>query len=151
MYAIRGAALSKTHRIPSGQVSLEGELRVPEGAAGVVLFAHGSGSSRHSPRNQFVAGTIREEGVGTLLFDLLTPEEAERIAISVGITPSDHLRHTVNAPTRLWLKQTNHAADEALEIESTDGTKTLLRFRSAMPAEMVDGLVSAQELRQGVK
>jgi dienelactone hydrolase len=56
-------------------VDLEGELRVPEGATGVVLFAHGSGSSRHSPRNQFVARTIREGGVGTLLFDLLTREE----------------------------------------------------------------------------
>ena len=50
-------------------------LSVPVGATGVVLFAHGSGSSRHSPRNQFVARTIREAGVGTLLFDLLTQEE----------------------------------------------------------------------------
>lgn len=62
-------------RIPSGQVELEGELSVPLNATGVVLFAHGSGSSRHSPRNQFVARTIREAGVGTLLFDLLTQQE----------------------------------------------------------------------------
>src|SRR2546425_13102319 len=48
---------------------------MPDGAQGVVLFAHGSGSGRHSPRNQFVARTIREAGVGTLLFDLLTKEE----------------------------------------------------------------------------
>jgi dienelactone hydrolase len=54
---------------------LEGELSVPVDATGVVLFAHGSGSSRHSPRNQFVARTIREAGVGTLLFDLLTQAE----------------------------------------------------------------------------
>jgi pimeloyl-ACP methyl ester carboxylesterase len=54
---------------------LDGELTVPRGATGVVLFAHGSGSSRHSPRNQFVARTIREVGVGTLLFDLLTKQE----------------------------------------------------------------------------
>ncbi len=71
----RATALSNTHRIPTGHFSLEGELHVPEGASGVVLFAHGSGSSRKSPRNQFVARTIREAGVGTLLFDLLTPEE----------------------------------------------------------------------------
>src|SRR6266496_6432095 len=71
----RATALSNTHRIPTGHFSLEGELHVPEGATGVVLFAHGSGSSRHSPRNQFVARTIREAGVGTLLFDLLTREE----------------------------------------------------------------------------
>jgi dienelactone hydrolase len=61
--------------IPSGDAVLAGELNVPAGAQGVVLFAHGSGSSRHSPRNQFVARTIREAGVGTLLFDLLTREE----------------------------------------------------------------------------
>src|SRR5213080_3975768 len=68
-------APSRTAQIPSGQVLLEGELLVPVSATGVVLFAHGSGSSRHSPRNQFVARTIREAGVGTLLFDLLTQEE----------------------------------------------------------------------------
>jgi len=54
---------------------LEGELQVPVGATGVVLFAHGSGSSRHSSRNQFVARTIREARIGTLLFDLLTQQE----------------------------------------------------------------------------
>jgi dienelactone hydrolase len=70
-----GTARSRVEQIPSGQIMLEGELSVPEGAAGVVLFAHGSGSSRHSKRNQFVARTIREVGVGTLLFDLLTQEE----------------------------------------------------------------------------
>jgi putative phosphoribosyl transferase len=64
-------AQSRTEQIPSGQILLEGELLVPAGANGVVLFAHGSGSSRHSPRNQFVARTIREAGAGTLLFDLL--------------------------------------------------------------------------------
>ncbi len=62
-------------RIPAGRAQLEGELTVPAGAPGVVLFAHGSGSSRHSPRNQFVARVIREAGCGTLLFDLLTREE----------------------------------------------------------------------------
>ncbi|HKZ81201.1 MAG TPA: dienelactone hydrolase family protein [Pyrinomonadaceae bacterium] len=67
--------LEQAVNIPSGNVNLEGELKVPQGANGVVLFAHGSGSSRHSPRNQYVARTIRESGVGTLLFDLLTKEE----------------------------------------------------------------------------
>lgn len=62
-------------QIQSGSVTLPGELILPEDAQSVVLFAHGSGSSRHSPRNQFVARTIREAGVGTLLFDLLTKEE----------------------------------------------------------------------------
>lgn len=61
--------------IQSGQVLLSGELTIPSSAPGVVLFAHGSGSSRHSPRNQFVARTIRKAGLGTLLFDLLTRDE----------------------------------------------------------------------------
>jgi putative phosphoribosyl transferase len=62
-------------QIPAGSVILSGELNVPENAGGIVLFAHGSGSSRHSVRNQFVARVIREARVGTLLFDLLTPQE----------------------------------------------------------------------------
>jgi putative phosphoribosyl transferase len=62
-------------RIAAGKAMLEGELIVPANAIGIVLFAHGSGSSRHSPRNQYVARVIRESGVGTLLFDLLTREE----------------------------------------------------------------------------
>jgi dienelactone hydrolase len=67
--------VDETIYIPSGRIQLEGELKLPKGAAGIVLFAHGSGSSRHSPRNQYVARVIREAGVGTLLFDLLTKEE----------------------------------------------------------------------------
>ena len=63
-----------TH-IPAGPVTLEGMLEIPDRAVGLVLFAHGSGSSRHSPRNNFVAGALRAAGVGTLLMDLLTPEE----------------------------------------------------------------------------
>src|SRR5205807_7747240 len=66
---------AKDVEIPAGGVWLRGELHVPDRATGVVLFAHGSGSSRHSPRNQFVARTIRDAGVGTLLFDLLTRDE----------------------------------------------------------------------------
>ncbi|MFC7095794.1 dienelactone hydrolase family protein [Halobaculum marinum] len=56
-------------------VRLEGELVVPGGATGLVVFAHGSGSSRHSPRNNAVASVLRDHGLGTLLFDLLTEEE----------------------------------------------------------------------------
>ena len=62
--------------IDAGDAQLEGELIVPPNATGLVLFAHGSGSSRHSPRNRAVAETIREHGIGTLLFDLLTQHEA---------------------------------------------------------------------------
>jgi putative phosphoribosyl transferase len=65
-------------QIPAGRSVLSGSLTIPENAVALVLFAHGSGSSRHSPRNQFVAGTLNRAGLGTLLFDLLTPEEEAR-------------------------------------------------------------------------
>jgi len=61
--------------IPAGTATIEGMLEIPDHAVGLVLFAHGSGSSRHSPRNNYVAGVLRQAGVGTLLMDLLTPEE----------------------------------------------------------------------------
>lgn len=61
--------------IPVGDATLDGELQIPQKATGIVLFAHGSGSSRLSPRNQYVARVLHEAGLGTLLFDLLTREE----------------------------------------------------------------------------
>ena len=61
--------------IPVGRVRLNGDLTIPANAQGVVLFAHGSGSSRLSPRNRYVAGMLQESGMATLLFDLLTPDE----------------------------------------------------------------------------
>jgi hypothetical protein len=63
----------------------------------------------------------------------------QTIAISLGRTPEDHVTHTITEPTRLWLELTALGANAALEIESVDDVKTLLRFRSALPAEMVDG------------
>jgi len=63
-------------RIPTAQgATLDGDLALPPGASGIVLFAHGSGSGRHSPRNQAVAASLRGRGLGTLLMDLLTREE----------------------------------------------------------------------------
>jgi putative phosphoribosyl transferase len=61
--------------IAAGPTSFDGNLTIADGATGLILFAHGSGSSRHSPRNQFVARTLNDSGIATLLFDLLTPEE----------------------------------------------------------------------------
>jgi putative phosphoribosyl transferase len=61
--------------IDAGKVELEGTLGLPQAASGIVLFAHGSGSSRHSPRNRYVAQALQSQGIGTLLFDLLTREE----------------------------------------------------------------------------
>ena len=62
-------------RIPAGRATLDGNLTIVDQAKRLILFAHGSGSSRHSPRNQFVARTLNDAGLATLLFDLLTPEE----------------------------------------------------------------------------
>ena len=62
-------------QIQAGRAILPGNLTIPENAVALVLFAHGSGSSRHSPRNKFVARTLHDAGLATLLFDLLTPEE----------------------------------------------------------------------------
>lgn len=61
--------------IPDGNATLTGSLIIPDHAQGIVLFAHGSGSSRLSPRNTFVAEVLQQRGFGTLLMDLLTPEE----------------------------------------------------------------------------
>jgi putative phosphoribosyl transferase len=62
-------------RIPTNRVVLDGDLVTPPDARGMVLFAHGSGSSRHSPRNRYVAEVLQEGGFATLLMDLLTPSE----------------------------------------------------------------------------
>jgi putative phosphoribosyl transferase len=62
-------------RVLAGRVELAGHLTIPEHPTGVVVFAHGSGSSRHSPRNRYVASVLNRAGLGTLLFDLLTPDE----------------------------------------------------------------------------
>jgi putative phosphoribosyl transferase len=85
-------------------VTLEGDLIVPPGASGVVLFAHGSGSSRHSSRNRYVASVLQDAGLGTLLIDLLTADE-ERIDMVTG-----HLRFDIDLLARrltgatAWLK-----------------------------------------------
>jgi putative phosphoribosyl transferase len=69
-------------RIPTSGVALDGDVVLPTGARGLVLFAHGSGSSRKSPRNRWVAEQLHAGGFGTLLFDLLTLEEERRDAVT---------------------------------------------------------------------
>jgi putative phosphoribosyl transferase len=64
-------------RVSAGPVTLDGNLGIPDETRGIVLFAHGSGSGRHSPRNRYVAQALRGAGLATLLIDLLTPEEEE--------------------------------------------------------------------------
>jgi hypothetical protein len=75
-------------RIPIGPATLEGDLEIPEGARAVVLFAHGSGSSRHSLRNRYVARVLRDAGLATLLLDLLTGDE-EAVDMETGLLRFD--------------------------------------------------------------
>jgi dienelactone hydrolase len=87
-------------QIPSDKVILQGELIVPQDLRGIVLFAHGSGSSRHSPRNKYVARILQNAGIATLLFDLLNDEE-ELLDRETG-----HLRFNID----LLAKRLRHAA-----------------------------------------
>ena len=94
-------------QIPAGRAVLSGNLTIPQKAIAIVLFAHGSGSSRHSPRNQFVARTLNDAGLATLLFDLLTQEEeatdmyTREHRFDIGLL-AERLVHA-----RTWSKQQN--------------------------------------------
>jgi len=117
-------------RIPAGGVELEGALAVPDDAPGIVLFAHGSGSSRHSPRNNYVAGVLREHGVGTLLFDLLTEAEDVDRATRFDV---DLLTERLLAATA-WLRGREEAADRRLGFfGSSTGAAAALRAAAESP------------------
>jgi dienelactone hydrolase len=88
-------------QIPINSITLEGNLTIPEGAKGIVVFAHGSGSSRFSSRNRYVAQELQKEGLGTLLFDLLTAEE-ERIDMVTA-----HLRFDIDLLANRLVEVTN--------------------------------------------
>lgn len=115
-------------RVMVGSAILEGNLGIPAGARGMVLFAHGSGSSRHSPRNRYVAGVLQAGGLATLLIDLLTPDE-ERLDMR---TP--HLRFDINlltnrlASAMTWLVQqpTTHDLRIGCFGASTGGAAALV-------------------------
>ncbi|HEY0378950.1 MAG TPA: DUF5335 family protein [Pyrinomonadaceae bacterium] len=83
----------------------------------------------------------RELRLGGISADLKGDDE-DAISIMVGETPDDHVTHTITRPTHVSLEQTQEGANEALQIESGEGVTTLLRFRSAVLPEMVDGFVS---------
>jgi putative phosphoribosyl transferase len=123
-------------QIPIGSVSLSGDLTVIEGSPGIVLFAHGSGSGRHSRRNRYVAKVLQDAGLGTLLFDLLTEEE------EVIDEQTLHLRFDIGLLTnRLvavtdWLVQ-NRAASNNLNI-AYFGASTGAAAALAAAAKRVD-------------
>jgi dienelactone hydrolase len=116
--------------IPAGGVRLEGTLELPAEARGVVAFSHGSGSGRSSPRNRFVAGALREAGLGTLLLDLLTGEEEREVEMRFDIA----LLSARLADTVRFLA--GHQATRALSIGlfgASTGAASALRVAAAMP------------------
>jgi putative phosphoribosyl transferase len=102
-------------QISAGQTTLEGNLIIPKSSRGIVLFAHGSGSGRHSPRNKYVAEVLQDAGIATLLIDLLTEEEEIDLQ-------TRHLRFDIDLlAQRLieatdWLKQEQNIQTKDLSV-----------------------------------
>jgi putative phosphoribosyl transferase len=129
---------AETITIPVDRVQLEGELDLPEGSPGLIIFAHGSGSSRHSPRNQYVARVLRAAGLGTLLFDLLTPDEEREEAYT------RHLRFDINLLSRrlrlasLWALDRLTTRDIGLcYFGSSTGAAAALKAAAGLTHEVV--------------
>src|SRR6266702_1919584 len=115
-------------QIPAGRAVLSGNLTIPENAMALVLFAHGSGSGRHSPRNQFVARILNRAGLGTLLFDLLTSDEealdiyTREHRFNIGLL-AERLVHATK-----WARQQEETRDQRIGYfgSSTGGAAALV-------------------------
>ena len=133
---------SNSLKIPIGGIQLNGDLVLPVDARGLVLFAHGSGSGRLSPRNRYVAGVLQQSGLGTLLFDLLTPEE-EREDEFTG-----HLRFNINLlAERLemvtrWLIEENRPRDFQLGYFGASTGAAAALIAAAELGDRIDAVVS---------
>lgn len=129
-------------RIQSTGVDLEGILSIPEGGKGLVVFIHGSGSSRNSPRNQYVAQTFQEGGLATLLFDLLTAEE-EQIDLQ-----TRHLRFDIDLLARRtvgvleWLALQPYAQNLKLGLFGSSTGAAAALIAAAERPDTVDAVVS---------
>ncbi len=120
----------------AGATRLAGSLTMPSGAPGIVLFAHGSGSSRHSPRNRYVAAILAEAGLGTLLFDLLTPaEELDR----ANVFDIDLLAGRL-AQVTAWLRARGHPEQIGYFGASTGAAAAL--WAAAEPGADIAAVVS---------
>ena len=124
--------------IPFEDVELEGMLEIPELAEGLVVFAHGSGSSRHSPRNAFVAEMIRERGVATLLFDLLSEiedrERENRFDIPL-------LANRLVGTTH-WLRKQGPTANMRIGLFGSSTGAAAALLAAAQPGGSIDAVVS---------
>ena len=119
--------MSEVH-IHAGRAVLPGDLDIPENANALVLFAHGSGSSRHSPRNQFVARTLNDVGLATLLFDLLTQEEEAIDTQTRELRFNIHLLAERLVHATKWAKQQEETRDLRIGYfgSSTGGASALV-------------------------
>jgi putative phosphoribosyl transferase len=124
--------------IPIGSVMLQGRLVVPDDARGIVVFAHGSGSSRHSPRNQFVASILNGAGLATLLFDLLTPNEE---AIRSNVFDIDLLGQRLDAAAKHLRSYDDLARLDLGFFGASTGAAAAL-YAAAQPASGVSAVVS---------
>jgi putative phosphoribosyl transferase len=121
-------------RIPCDNMELRGNLDIPERCAGIVLFAHGSGSSRLSPRNKYVAGILREAGFGTLLMDLLSPKEdrMQRTRFDIGL-----LTHRLDAALA-WQRADERMAGLPVGLfGSSTGAAAAIRVAAVPEANIV--------------
>ena len=123
-----------------GPVTLDGNLLVPENATGIVLFAHGSGSSRFSSRNRFVASVLRDANLGTLLIDLLTPREEQRDNVTAELRFDIGMLADRLAGTAEWLLRQRSGMRIGLFGASTGGGAALVA--AAERPEMIHAVVS---------
>jgi putative phosphoribosyl transferase len=136
--ARRRSARDLDVEIPVDGLSLQGHLHLPETPAGVVVFAHGSGSSRHSPRNRFVASVLFDAGIGTLLMDLLTPSEERdrRNVFDIGLL-ADRLVAAVG-----WLRSRPDTAQAQVGLFGASTGAAAALVAAAAPATDVAAVVS---------
>ena len=128
-------------KIPVGSVELNGELVLPPAPSGIVLFAHGSGSSRLSPRNTFVAEVLQQQGIGTLLFDLLTHAEDQAYSMRFDI---DLLTRRLLIATR-WVQVNSTTKDLSIGyFGASTGAAAALQAAAEM-----DGDIAAVVSRGG--
>ncbi len=133
---------TKLVKAAAGEVELEGFLTIPENATGIVLFAHGSGSSRHSPRNQAVARTLSDGGIATLLIDLLTSDEEQIDLIT------RHLRFDIGmlagrvAKVVEWLTEYNETKKLSIGLFGSSTGAAAALVAAAEKGEIVQAVVS---------
>jgi putative phosphoribosyl transferase len=124
--------------VQAGSVMLAGHLTIPADATGIVIFVHGSGSSRHSPRNRYVASRLNEAGLGTLLFDLLTSqEELDRVNVFDVETLASRL-----ADVTRWLRAQPGADQAALGYFGASTGAAAALWAAAEPTAHIDAVVS---------